>query len=329
MDEELRRALDRAAGDDPEADYTQEVWTRGRLVRRRRYVAQTVGGVVGAAVLAGAVWVGTVLLSQPEALPGPALPTVDDLAVSTGPMTTTATPTDQEPTTDRATEETSDEATEHTDGRAEESPAPEDVTTPETASSAPSSPSPSGTDGAGPTEDDPAPEPSDEPPTSEPPTSEEPSPDPSVAIEPCVTPYPDPVLTGDGLPEAALVKGSGVLGAAAECSLETLVEMAGQDGTVLSFGGRSPEEVFAVEQGGERARAITILMTRFQPERVEEADLYRWPAEIDTEEEWQLVVDSGLYSQEDVDLMRRFDGYVGWRVGITSSGRWEFMTAGD
>ncbi|GGK56746.1 hypothetical protein [Ornithinimicrobium pekingense] len=106
MNDELRRSLDRAAGEDPQIDLTESAWTGGRVVRRRRHAAQAVGGVAAAAVLAGAFALGGGVLSEPNAYDGPARPTVDDTATRTA-----ATITTSEPTSERASEETSEQVT--------------------------------------------------------------------------------------------------------------------------------------------------------------------------------------------------------------------------
>ncbi|PZU44248.1 MAG: hypothetical protein DI571_07750, partial [Arsenicicoccus sp.] len=89
MNEELRRALDRAAGEDPVLDVSEQAWAQGRVVRRRRQVAQGVGGLAAAAVIVGAFTLGGGL-AQPNAGIGPALPTVEDDATQSAPVHTYA-----------------------------------------------------------------------------------------------------------------------------------------------------------------------------------------------------------------------------------------------
>jgi hypothetical protein len=116
MNEELRRSLDRAAGEDPQIDLVESAWTGGRVLRRRRHVTQAVGGVGAAVVLAGAFAIGGGVLNQPDAYVGPALPTQDDTVVTTSPVDVppvgTGEPTTEEPATDEpATEDPVDEPT--------------------------------------------------------------------------------------------------------------------------------------------------------------------------------------------------------------------------
>lgn len=282
MNENLRDALERAAGPDPHLDLTEQVWAQGRRVRRRRQTTQAFGGLAAAAVMVGAVWLGGGLLSDPEALPGPADPPSDP-AVTSVEVDRTADEATEETTADETTadETTTDESTE--DATMDDA-TTEDATTGE----------------------------------------------PALPIDPCTTPYPDPVLRAESLPDQTRDRAEEVLAAAADCDLDTLVALAQQDQTFLSFGVVSPEEAFAGEEGAERAAAIATVMTLFEPGQDAAGAPYRWPGTIQSEEDWVLVVESGLHTQDEVDLMRGSGmGYTGWRVGVDSGGTWMFMTAGD
>lgn len=115
MNEDLRNALDRAAGGEPRLDLTEAAWAKGRTVRRRRHVAQAVGGVAATMALVGAFAIGGGVLNSPQGFDGPASPTLDDGAVATGPVVVddVEEPTTQEPATEDATteEEAADEVT--------------------------------------------------------------------------------------------------------------------------------------------------------------------------------------------------------------------------
>lgn len=283
MNEDLRAALDRAAGQDPHVDLAQQVWAQGRVVRRRRQAAQGFGAVAAAGVLAGAVWLGGGLLPGPDALPGPADRPDDGAAVSTAP--------------DRTAEERTDE------GRDE----PTDALT-----------------------DDGTEEPTDDATTQDPATQDPATEAPEGPFDPCGTPYPDPVLSADGLPAVATERAQEVLELAAACDLDGLAALALEDQTHLSFGVVTPEEVFSGEEGAERAAAVVAVLTLFEPGQDVPDAPYRWPAEMESEQDWAQLVDSGLYTQDEVDLMRESGiGYTGWRVGVDASGRWAFMVAGD
>lgn len=284
MNENLRDALDRAAGQDPHVDLTQHVWAQGRVVRRRRQTTQAFGAVVAAGALVGAVWLGGGLLSDPEAVPGPADPPRDDSAVSTVEVDRT---TDGDTDTDTTEDATTEDAT------------TEDTPTGDTT-----------------TEDEPTGDATTEAPT--------------LPLDPCTTPYPDLELSGEGLPEQTRDRAEEVLELAAVCDLDGLAEMALQDETHLSFGAVGPQEAFSGEEGEERAAAIATLLALFDPGQDAPDAPYRWPAEMETEQDWTRLVDSGLHTQEEVDLMSGSGiGYTGWRVGFDASGQWAFLVAGD
>lgn len=264
MNDSLRSALDRAAGEPPDLDL-RDVWARGRARRRRRHAVQAVGGLTGAGALVAALWLGGGVLDHPDALPGPAKTPTDDPAV-----TSVARESVPETTTQEA--------------------ATQEATTPEATSEAPT----------------------------------------TLPVDPCTTPYPDPVLRDEGLPEAARETAAQVLALAAECDLDGLGVLAQQDQTFVSFGVVDPEQAFSGAEGAERAAAITVLMTTFAPGQDAADAPYGWPGTVGTDEQWQQVVDAELYTQGQVDLMRDSGtGYSGWRVGVDARGRWSFMVAGD
>lgn len=124
MNEDLRRALERAAGDDPEVDLAEAVWARGRVVRRRRHAAQAVGGAAAAAALAGAFFLGGGLF-EPQADVGPAVPPIEESADATVPVPTVEEST--EPTTEPSEPETPEPTTPQT---TEPEPTGEDSTAP-------------------------------------------------------------------------------------------------------------------------------------------------------------------------------------------------------
>lgn len=59
--------------------------------------------------------------------------------------------------------------------------------------------------------------------------------------------------------------------------------------------------------------------------------IYVWPAVAGSQEpseaEWDEV--RSLYSAEEIDRMKEFGGYLGYRAGITEDGDWIFFVAGD
>lgn len=179
---------------------------------------------------------------------------------------------------------------------------------------------------------EPAPAPTEQPATKEPttePTTEEPAGECSSSA------YSEGRLSAEGVPPEAADTALTLLQAAVTCDEDTLVTMATQDETSPSFGGRSAEEVLALPDAEERYLVLAVLLTETEPTTIDSGvvTFYAWPEAHGpggpTEEQWEDLVDAGLYTQEEVDLLRQMDGYLGWRVGIAEDGRWQFFIAGD
>jgi hypothetical protein len=139
-------------------------------------------------------------------------------------------------------------------------------------------------------------------------------------------------------PEVAEVR-QRVFDAAVACDYETLEEIALERGAgfTFSYGGgdsaagfwREAEEAGTSEPLPMRALAQILAL----PYTRNEAGSYAWPTAYDespTEADWQALVDAGLYSAEDVELMQTTGtGYLGYRTAITPDGDWQFFVAGD
>ena len=57
---------------------------------------------------------------------------------------------------------------------------------------------------------------------------------------------------------------------------------------------------------------------------------YAWPSAYlieSTEVDWAALGE--LYSAEELETMRDYGSFIGWRVGITETGDWRFFVAGD
>ena len=130
-----------------------------------------------------------------------------------------------------------------------------------------------------------------------------------------------------------------IFDAAIACDYDTLEEIALEqgEGFTFSYGGgtdasehwRTVEETSEEEPKPMRALATILTM----PFTRNEAGSYAWPTAYDenpTEEAWEALVVSGLYTQEDVELMEtQGTGYLGYRTAITPEGDWQFFVAGD
>lgn len=175
------------------------------------------------------------------------------------------------------------------------------------------------------TPSEPASEPSD--PTSEPPRGEC-----SAAQVPGDM---DPDFSGLSGPAAETA--TTLLGAAIACDDETLIAFA--EGTNLTFGDSSAEEFWTLPGAEEHedvyailARLLTLVEAAELPASGEAPAMYVWPrlqAGEDSDAAWQEVVDAGIVTQEQADQMRAGGGYMGWRLGITEDGTWQFFVGGD
>lgn len=313
MSEELRRALEQAAGEDPQLDLTDEVWRQGRTRRRRRHVTQGVGGFAAVALVAGAFALGGGF-TPPEAGVGPALPTVEDEATGSAPVQTYALPTPTPSPTPTSAPETSREpastATVEATGEQEptgagqsDSSGPVPTTTPAPTTPDPveptGEPTPTATSSATATATSTGAEPGPgAPPSSEPP----PSAPPEVTCS--ATGLGGTVVPGEA-PPVVVQRAQSLLDGAVACDPDFLVQAAAQDQTVLSLGLVTPEEVFALpEPEGEMRYALLVQTLSGGPPVVQEEGEETWYV-------WSLA------------------GSTGWRTGFTPDGGWSFFLAGD
>lgn len=162
---------------------------------------------------------------------------------------------------------------------------------------------------------------------------------PPAAEPECSTSGLRPTLPAQDLPPAVADVRERVFAAALACdydALEAIAEEKGE-GFTFSFGGGEDASDYWAEAEADPAREprpmralatiLTLDVTR------NESGSYAWPSaynESPTEADWQALVDAGLYSQADVDLMLEHNtGYLGWRTAITPDGDWQFFVAGD
>jgi hypothetical protein len=146
-------------------------------------------------------------------------------------------------------------------------------------------------------------------------------------------------LPEQALPGAVAEVRKRVFGAAVACDYEELERIALEkgEGFTFSYGSgdsaadfwRTLEESQSAEPKPMRTLATILTM----PYTRNESGSYAWPtaySENPTEDAWQALVDAGLYSQEQIDLMKsQQTGYLGYRTAITADGDWQFFVAGD
>jgi hypothetical protein len=169
--------------------------------------------------------------------------------------------------------------------------------------------------------------------TNPPPTVEDELPPPGGE---CSTSTARTTLPQQELPAAVASVRQRIFDAAIACDYDELQRVALErgEGFTFSYGGETSAADFwrGLEESGETpmldlVRIISIPHTR------NETGSYAWPSAYDetpTDEDWQALVDAGLYTQAEVDEMKAQNtGYLGWRTAITPDGDWQFFVAGD
>ena len=141
------------------------------------------------------------------------------------------------------------------------------------------------------------------------------------------------------LPVAVAEVRKRVFDAAVACDYDTLDEIALEqgEGFTFSYGASTDASEYwrDVEENSTEQpkpmRALAAILTL--PFTRNESGSYAWPSaysESPTEEAWRDLVDAGLYTAEEVQLMQEQNtGYLGYRTAITADGDWQFFVAGD
>lgn len=140
------------------------------------------------------------------------------------------------------------------------------------------------------------------------------------------------------LPSAVAAMRDSILEAAIACDygrLEALA-LAGGPIFVYSFGvvGRPADHWRELEAGGEEPMAMLVRTLSLPWARetleVEPHVYYVWPSAYlieATPADWRAL--ERLYTAEELEAMREYGGFIGWRAGITETGDWRFFVAGD
>jgi hypothetical protein len=149
-----------------------------------------------------------------------------------------------------------------------------------------------------------------------------------------------------GLPPAVASMRLRIVAAARRCDYAALVRLGNERGRGLAFsyGGTRSAPAFwrMLERAGRRPRPMEALVEVLSlpyatvalngravpPAR---ARFYVWPSAHrvnPTARDWRAL--RALYTQAQIDAMRRGGiGYLGYRVGITPAGDWQYFIAGD
>ena len=139
-------------------------------------------------------------------------------------------------------------------------------------------------------------------------------------------------LPEDGsLPEAVAEVRGEIAAAAVACDYDRLQELAlEQDGFTYSYGG---ETSAADYWAGEEERGQDVMKILVESLR-QNGHLYQgnwvWPtaySDTPTDADWSAL--SGLYPADQLTSWREQGQFLGYRVGITPGGDWQFFVAGD
>ncbi|MQA99800.1 MAG: hypothetical protein GEU78_05845 [Actinobacteria bacterium] len=181
-------------------------------------------------------------------------------------------------------------------------------------------------------------------------------PAPERSAEPTSTPTPTPTGPPDvscsatgmspepseqDLPTAVARLRAQIVEAAVLCDYRELARL-GTGGDGFSYGAGSGDparywERLERDPDGDEEPMALLVGTLELPHCVERATsagvtLYAWPGvqcSTSTDEDYDSLVESGLYTEQQVRAFKDAGGFLGWRIGITEEGDWLYFTAGD
>lgn len=167
------------------------------------------------------------------------------------------------------------------------------------------------------------------------------SPTPAVSDDCSADSLGEDVPEPDGLPADVAVMRKEILKAAVRCDYALLDGLArrGDPTFSYSFGeasagpGLRPGEYWREqERSGEPllATMVKLLGLPFGTTTVEQTTYYVWPSAATPsarDGDWRAL--ERAFPAEEVEEWRTEDGYLGYRLGITSDGDWRYFVAGD
>jgi hypothetical protein len=141
------------------------------------------------------------------------------------------------------------------------------------------------------------------------------------------------------LPALVVAMRADLLGASTACDFALLGAMAETNGTSFTFGGGSNPAAYwrDLEANGETPLANMVQLFNLEPALFDVGEgnvFYVWPA-VYALPDWSDATEAqrqelaGIFGLDQLAGWDSFGGYVGYRVGITTDGRWSFFVAGD
>jgi hypothetical protein len=158
-------------------------------------------------------------------------------------------------------------------------------------------------------------------------------PSPAAPAAGCSAAGLSPELPADAdLPELVAEVREEIAAAAVACDYERLQELALEQGTgfTFSYGAETSAADFwaGAEERGEEV--MRILVDTLRQDGHSYQGNWVWPtayADAPSLDDWQAL--AGIYTQEQIDSFRESGSFLGYRVGITPDGDWQFFVAGD
>lgn len=140
---------------------------------------------------------------------------------------------------------------------------------------------------------------------------------------------------GTDPPDAVTSTRADILDAARACDLDRLEELslAGDGQFSYSFGATGSEGLadHLRDREADGEEIVRLLVETLRLPHVTEGDLVAWPSahqETPSEADWDAL--RPLYGDEQVDAWQAGgSGFLGYRVGISATGDWQFFIAGD
>lgn len=140
----------------------------------------------------------------------------------------------------------------------------------------------------------------------------------------------DLTLEPQDLPDVVAATRQTLFEAAVSCDYETLAGIVSRDGTTTGFG-TSPAPDLWIEAARNGQDPLLTLAWLLNTRPAASDGVWSWPAvHVDPADEESWAELDSVFPADVIDQLRRFpDSYLGYRVGITDDGTWQFFVAGD
>lgn len=142
-------------------------------------------------------------------------------------------------------------------------------------------------------------------------------------------------LDGSRLPAKVTATMDFLADVAARSDEQLLHTLVTESGTSLGFGGETDAASFVEAEAANGTDVYEVIgkLLATTPTLSAGGHAYVFPAVAtgaDDDGAWEELVTVGLYSSEEVTMLRRAgDGYLGWRLGISPEGALTFLVVGD